>query len=252
MVNYSNGKIYKIWSVQTDEIYVGSTTQALAMRLAKHRSKHKIYNQRQAGSRITSFKILDYGDAKIELIENFKCSSREELMAREGYYIRKLNCVNKRIMGRTKKQYSIDNKEKIKQYRKQHYEDNKEKIKLCHKKYAQDNKERIKLCHKQYHEANKEKILQYRKQHYEDNKERIKETNKQYYEANKEKIKLCHKKYAQDHKERKKQYDKQRYTDNKERLREKMKCECGSTITRQSLAKHKKTKKHLTLIASSP
>ena len=40
MVDYSNGKIYKIWSVLGDDIYIGSTTEALSRRMAFHRSCH--------------------------------------------------------------------------------------------------------------------------------------------------------------------------------------------------------------------
>ena len=36
MVNYSNGKIYKIVSNNTDKIYIGSTTVKLAVRKARH------------------------------------------------------------------------------------------------------------------------------------------------------------------------------------------------------------------------
>ena len=34
---YQNGKIYKIWSMETDEIYVGSTCQPLHKRMYDHR-----------------------------------------------------------------------------------------------------------------------------------------------------------------------------------------------------------------------
>jgi ribosome-interacting GTPase 1 len=56
-------------------------------------------------NKLTSFDIFDeYGieNCQIVLIETFPCSSRDELNARESYYIRSLNCVNKVILGRTK------------------------------------------------------------------------------------------------------------------------------------------------------
>ena len=37
MVNYQNGKIYKIISSCTDKINIGSTTVKLSVRLARHR-----------------------------------------------------------------------------------------------------------------------------------------------------------------------------------------------------------------------
>ena len=34
---YKSGKIYKLWSCETDDFYVGSTVQPLYKRLADHR-----------------------------------------------------------------------------------------------------------------------------------------------------------------------------------------------------------------------
>jgi hypothetical protein len=55
------------------------------------------------------------------LIEEYPCSSKDAKNAREGHYIRELNCVNKVIPGRTGKQYNEDNKEKRKEYYQQNY-----------------------------------------------------------------------------------------------------------------------------------
>jgi hypothetical protein len=171
MPNYNNSKIYKIWSTQTDDIYIGSTTQPLSKRIGDHRSKSKGY-QNGKYHYVTSFKILDYGDAKIELIEKVNCKCKEELTAREGHYIRTLECVNKYIPGRNLKQHYQDNKEKILQQNKQYRQDNKDKIKQYHKQYRQDNKDKIKQYHKQYKQDNKDKLSQKSKQYYQDNKEK--------------------------------------------------------------------------------
>jgi predicted GIY-YIG superfamily endonuclease len=37
MPNYDNGKIYKLWIHETDDIYIGSTIQNLSQRLASHK-----------------------------------------------------------------------------------------------------------------------------------------------------------------------------------------------------------------------
>jgi hypothetical protein len=39
MPNYQNAKIYKLWSPEGDDIYIGSTTQSLAVRKAGHKAK---------------------------------------------------------------------------------------------------------------------------------------------------------------------------------------------------------------------
>ena len=213
MPNYANGSIYKIWSISTDEIYIGSTVEPLSKRMTKHRCGYKRY---KAGKYhyITSFKIMEYGDAKIELIEKIDCKCREELLSREGYYIRTLECVNKCIAGRTKKQWDIDNKDKMKQYR----------------------------------EDNKDKLTEYSKQHYKKNKDKISQRHKQYREDNKDKMKQ----YQQDNKEKLTEYYKQRYKKNKDKIKaqysEKIKCECSAIVCRSSLSRHKKTKKHLLFV----
>ena len=44
MVNYRNSKVYKIWSTQGENIYIGSTTkQYLCQRMDKHRSNYKAF-----------------------------------------------------------------------------------------------------------------------------------------------------------------------------------------------------------------
>jgi hypothetical protein len=124
MVNYQNGKIYSIRSFQTNIIYIGSTTQKLSTRMAEHRSrfkKNKFY--------CTSYEILKYDDAYIELLENCPCENKEELYKREGELQRENSCVNERIAGRSDKQWRNDNKEILKKKLKDWKINNKDKIK---------------------------------------------------------------------------------------------------------------------------
>ena len=62
MVNYENGKIYKIESYLGDKIYIGSTSkQYLSQRMDTHRSNYKKWKKGKASS-ITSFQIFEkYG-----------------------------------------------------------------------------------------------------------------------------------------------------------------------------------------------
>ena len=164
MPDYSKGKIYIIRSYQTDNVYIGSTTQTLAQRLGKHRRALKLYNKGEKRCYITSCEITQYNDHYIELIKNFPCDCREELQKKEGKYIRKFIkkgiCANNRIAGRTNKQYRKDNKEQIKIKKKQYYEDNKENIKQYYKQYYIDNIEKIKDKKSEYRKKNKEQIKQ--------------------------------------------------------------------------------------------
>jgi len=127
MPKYKNGKIYSIRSYQTDMIYIGSTTQDLCVRMAEHRRKYKRYLNGKSNY-ISSFDILKRGDAYIELIQAIPCNNVLELRKYEGNYIRSMDCVNKVIPGRTKKEYYEDNINRITQCKKERYQKYKKEI----------------------------------------------------------------------------------------------------------------------------
>jgi hypothetical protein len=108
MVNtefYKNAKIYKIVDNTNGNIYVGSTCKKLCQRIALHRASYKNYLNGKYNF-VTSFKIIENGDYDIILLEEVKdCENKEQLNARERFYIESLDCVNKTIPGRTKKEY---------------------------------------------------------------------------------------------------------------------------------------------------
>jgi len=96
MVNYEQAKIYQITCEKTGNIYIGSTTKKLiCQRLAEHVSQYKYYMKGKETPYITSFEIIKENAYSISLIENYPCKSRNELTARETYFIRTLPCVNK-------------------------------------------------------------------------------------------------------------------------------------------------------------
>ena len=176
MPNYQNSKVYMLESLTSGLVYYGSTTQSLNMRLAEHRRSKKSFEEGKRNN-VTSFKVLEHDDAKIILVCNCPCNSKEELLAIEASYIRNNDCVNKNIPGRTAAQYYQDNREKCDRATKQYRVNNKERISTQNKQYRMDNKEKIRFKEKQYRIDNKERIKQYRI----DNKE---------YMSNKQKIKI--------------------------------------------------------------
>ena len=131
MVNtefYKNAKIYKIVDNTNGNIYIGSTCKKLCQRIAQHRANYKQYLNGKF-SYITSFKILENGDYDIILIEEVKdCENKEQLRARERYYIENLECVNKRIEGRTRKEYYEANKDQFHEKQKEYRTENRDKI----------------------------------------------------------------------------------------------------------------------------
>jgi len=94
-IDYSEGKIYQITSIHTNLCYIGSTAETLSWRLGKHISAYNCYLN---GSKkyCSSNKILELGDYKIELIENYPCKSKIELELRETHFYNILDCVNMR------------------------------------------------------------------------------------------------------------------------------------------------------------
>ena len=95
MVNYEEGKIYKIVCNKTGLIYIGSTTKHyLSDRLNEHSSRYKHYKDGKEKTKSTSYKIIDNGDYDIILIENYPCNSKDELRARERFYIDQFECIN--------------------------------------------------------------------------------------------------------------------------------------------------------------
>ena len=208
MRNYQNGKIYTVRSrSRPDLVYVGSTIQPLSVRMGMHR---------QSRNDCTSKQIVDIGDAYIELIELYPCSSKEELNRREGHFQRSMDCVNRRIEGRTHAEYYVDNKEAFQRYN----EENKEYRAAQAKLYQINNKETIVAQRKQHYVENKDVISEQRRQYYIENKESITERKKIYNAENKEAISARDKKHKEDNKDHYRAYRKQRYVENKDKFLE--------------------------------
>ena len=151
MNKYHDGKIYKIVDVGYNKCYIGSTTESLSQRMARHRSQYRDY---QKGSKmfVCSFRLFEeysLENCKIELVEYYKCETKEELLKREGEIIRTAECINKNIAGRDKKQ---------------HYQDNREEILNQHKKYRDEHKIEKQETDRIYREKNSEKIKEKQKE----------------------------------------------------------------------------------------
>ena len=137
---YQNGKIYKIISFShPDLVYYGSTCNTLSKRFGEHQTHFK----KPDHNRVVN-EILKFDDAKILLVELFPCNSKIELVKREGEYILNNNCVNKKVAGRTKEEYRIQNRENILIAKRKYRENNIEKCKLLGKINYEKKKEILK------------------------------------------------------------------------------------------------------------
>ena len=131
MVNYSNGKIYKLVNNVDDKVYVGSTCATLRLRKSKH--KQRAGDEKYKNMEV--YKHLNYvgwSNVEIILIEAYECKCKDELHARERHFIDELKPeLNKIIPTRTKKEYYEENKEheneRNKAYQREHREEIRQK-----------------------------------------------------------------------------------------------------------------------------
>ena len=140
--NYRNGKVYCIRNTVNDEVYVGSTTQRLSKRMAKHREDFK--NEKYKSNKLY-LQMKEHGNDNfyIELIEECPVENIEQLRKKEGEYIRQLGTLNTAIAGRKKPEWIGENKEHLKNYQANHYQENKEKHQENMKRYREEHKEEI-------------------------------------------------------------------------------------------------------------
>jgi hypothetical protein len=172
MVNYNNGKVYKIQPIvehEEGEIYIGSTTKKyLSQRMDSHRRSFKSWKEGKQ-KKCMSFDLFEkYGieNCQILLIENVYANSKDELISREGYYIRNMKCINRCIPGRLKQEYDKtyreNNQAMLKDKKHKYYVDNKDKAKLYSLEYRKNNKDKLKLYTTEYYKNNKEIIIEKR------------------------------------------------------------------------------------------
>ena len=178
MPDYSQSKIYRIIPTEGGEdgdVYFGSTTKPLNVRLSNHRSDFR-HNQLNTTSHLLFEKFGEDG-VKIELIETCPVDCKKDLLIRERFYIENNDCVNRKIPGRdqaeSKREYNKKNAEKIKAYHAAYHAANKEEIsrkKLENRyipgrglaegqrEYKKKNAEKLKAYNAAYCAANKDEI----------------------------------------------------------------------------------------------
>jgi len=161
--SYQNGKVYRIWSLDTNDIYVGSSSDTLSNRFCRHKSDYKKWKEgdktRYCSSSIL-FDLVGVDNCKIELIKNFPCNSKAELNREEGRIMRENKdiIVNRKLAGRTQKDWFEDNKEQITQYKKEYYEHNKKEISEKTKEYREVHKKEIYERTNKYKKEHKEQL----------------------------------------------------------------------------------------------
>ena len=150
----------------------------------------------------------------IELIEPYPCNSKEELTAREGYYIRDRGTLNNTIEGRTNKEWRTEDKDKITNQKQQYYKDH--------------------IEHKNNNTTKTAKNVYYKGIKIQRTKQRMYITKEQNIQRTKQKyIFQKHKTYRENNKEHINQYANEQITCNI--------CDCQ--VARANMARHQRTNK---------
>ena len=221
-IDYSNTHFYKIVCKDTNikDCYVGHTTD-----FTNRRYKHK-YSCENPNDKRHNFYIYDFirkngcweNWTMIE-IEKRNCENSLEARRIEREYIEQLNASLN-----CKKPYSTD--EEIRMWKKtsmeEYKEPHKEELETYSIKYREANHELLKEKGRQHYYKNKHTYDQYRK----DNAEIIRERGKSYYERNKDKI------------------NERSIENTRARAQQLIKCDCGTTIKKPNMWKHKKSQHH--------
>jgi len=161
--------IYKIVSENTDLVYVGNTTQKyLSNRFSTHNVQYRRYIKGLTKLWVSSFKVLEHGNCKCEMIEQTDDSSREM------FWIKELNACNTKKLGLgksgcpiKKKEWAEKNKEHLKEYKKTYREKNRQKLRdnqktkkkcpHCNKMISGTNlKRHIKSIHYAFHSTTRD------------------------------------------------------------------------------------------------
>ncbi len=87
------GLIYKLTSLSTDVVYIGSTILSINDRFIRHKASLRRF-QNNNGDYCSAFELMQLPDVKIELIENVDFNDRDFLRERENYHILRNDCVN--------------------------------------------------------------------------------------------------------------------------------------------------------------
>jgi hypothetical protein len=166
MADYGKGKIYKIIVKDiTDgyEPYIGSTTKEyLSQRFVHHRKDYSKYKN-GACKFVSSFALFDkYGieNCEIVLIENYPCTTKDELRARERHWFDEIKNCNKIRPIRTEEEIEHRGKEyynNIKQLNPNHGKDNYKKALELHPDLNKTQYQRKLELHPDLNEKRKEK-----------------------------------------------------------------------------------------------
>jgi hypothetical protein len=203
-----------------DLCYIGSTANWKA-RNHNHKNNcnnekckaynYKIYKTIRDNSGWSNFKMVEIGKKE-------QLTKRQAEQIEEEYRIElKANMNGKRCFA-TKEQRN----EQMKEYNKNYIEENIDKIKIQKHNWYENNRDNILDKSKIYRDVNKDKIKERDKNYREANKDKLLDKSKIYRDENREILNM--------------------------KQNEKINCDCGCSVNKSFLGKHKKSPKHIKLM----
>jgi len=269
---YENGKIYRLRCLTTGRFYIGSTVRTLGERQKDHEKDFRLYYQNEYGHYISSFKIIQYRNYVLELIEAFPCETERDLQLREGYWQRRFQedkkLVNVKFIGQTKNEGKRRLKQKLRRSNnyfmdvsfhielnrlfltdydvQQRRRERKEWAKQHHiTTYEPEYHTRLNNLFKTTEDLEEEERIRKEKKRLSDanyrakNLEKVRTKDNEYHQQEdvKEKARLRAKAWRENNVARSKAWQK-----------EKIECECGSIVCRSAMAQHRKSTKHIQFI----
>jgi prophage antirepressor-like protein len=192
---------------------------------------HKIYNEEHKDELFV--KKYEYNENNKESLKLYNKQYKEDNDEQLKFFSNVYSKKNKEDIENYQKQYRESNSDTLKLYMKEYYKENKDEHADNMKEYRDEYKEEMKEYNKEYYNNNKDEFKKYKQEYYKENKDLVINNSKEYYEKNKEDVL----ERTKDH-----------YKKNKEKIlayqAEKITCECGMTIQRNYMSKHKKSEIH--------
>ena len=214
------GKVYKLESDDTEQVYVGSTTQELDERFNDHVQKLKCFTSGSSDQWYSSFELMQHADVSIVLLEDVQCADLEELRKREQYHIDDNDSVNVCKAHCTA-----------------------EDLLLYHKAWRARNREQINAANRRRYAANPEKYkaacTKWRNEHREEINQKYRDT----YDSAKNVAKVM--KYRATHKEQVNKYKRELYQKKKDQMLAKTACGCGGSFDSTHKSRHIKSARHV-------
>lgn len=226
------GMVYKITCPQDPRIYVGSTRQTLAQRMADHR-KDSIKERCKNQPIYQAFAQYGRHNFDITLLELVEFTVYEELRAREKYWQATLNTLDPSVGWNLKAARTT-----------------KEEATIQQNQYNEKNRDKILQLHRDYHRKNRERLLEKQKIYKASNKEACRNRDLAYYYKNQQEIIQKRREYRRNHSDLVRKSREKYYAKNRDKILEQEKrqieCpECKEKMAASNWGRHIKTEKHL-------